>query len=139
MRALLVFGDPKEGRRHWLAPLLKHGFGHVSAVVLTGDYWVLLDAQRGVPVVQVVCGADFDIAGHYRSEGYTVVETVQRAVPARAPVMQANCVGLVKALLCIRSAAQTPWQLYRHIQRSKQGNQNENTTGVRRCAVAAKS
>lgn len=112
--AIVVFHD--EGSEvHPISRFLKPGFRHVFCVVKVGRYWVSLDGRAGVPVVKVETGADFDLAAHYRKEGLRVVETMQRGLPLRAPFIAYNCVGLVKAALCIRSSAITPWQLYRHL------------------------
>lgn len=113
MNALVCFYDPDETRLRWL---LKPGFRHCFVCVRDGDFWLLVDATMGVPLIKVLAPAAFDVAAFYRAEGYTVVETEQRTQAIRCPVSVANCVGLVKAVLAIRAPfAWTPWLLYRHL------------------------
>lgn len=114
VKALVVFHD-EGSERHPISRFLKAGFRHCFAVLQAGDYWVALDGEAGVPSIRVVTGADFDLAKLYRDAGLTVVETDQRQRPLRAPFVIYNCVGLVKAALCIRSTAITPFSLYRHL------------------------
>ena len=114
MKALVVFFDPEGARFEWL---LKPGFRHVFACINDGTYWTMFDACDARPVVQTIQSADYDLAGYFAAQGYTVVETEQ-GPPLRTPMIVANCVGLVKAVLCIRAPlAQTPHQLYRHLAR----------------------
>lgn len=115
MRAVVVFHDGLTDHPHWLAFLLRRGFRHTFCAILNGDYWITIDGKRGVPDVEVVAGADYDLADFYRLQGFTVVETRQQGRPLLAPVVANNCVGLVKATLCLRTAALTPYQLYRHL------------------------
>jgi hypothetical protein len=113
MRALVVFCDPPDARFQWL---LKPGFRHVFCAVADGDYWVRLDAATGKAIVNVTADARFDLAAHYRNEGWTVVETVQNANRLRTPFVTLNCVGWVKAVLNIRAPlAFTPHQLFLHL------------------------
>lgn len=113
MRALVVF----HGHGcHPLARFLKPGFKHCFVVAEAGDYHVRLDGMDGKPVLDVVCGSDYDLATFYRREGYTVVKTSQRRTPPLWPFVPSNCVGLVKAFLCISAPfAVTPYALYRHL------------------------
>ena len=115
MKALAVF---HQHGCHILDPFLKPGFRHVFVVVETGDYWVLIDSQAGVMTIEMVAPATYDLATFYRAEGFTVVETSQRSQPTRGPFSVANCVGFVKTVLGIRSAAMTPWQLYKYLRKS---------------------
>lgn len=114
MRALVVFGD---SHGHPLGWMLKPGFRHVFCAVAARGCWLLIDGRAGVPDIHYLTTDDFDLATFYRAKGYAVVETVQRDEPLRVPLVTVNCVGLVKAALCIRSWAVTPWQLYRHLTR----------------------
>ncbi len=114
MDALAVFHDHGTG---FLSRFLKPGFRHCFVVVRNGDYWVMIDGCEGKPLVQVVAPANFDLATHLRSQGQTVIETHQRDTVPRNPFAVANCVGLVKAMLCIRSTAITPYALYVHLRR----------------------
>jgi len=114
MKALVVFHDHGEG---WLCRLLKPGFRHVYCAINDGCYWIVTDGQAGLPEVKVAAAADYDLAAFYREQGFTVVETRQGARPPLGPFSIANCVGMVKAVLAIRSTAVTPYGLYRHLTR----------------------
>jgi hypothetical protein len=104
----------------WLSRLLKPGFRHVFAAVDDGRHWVLVDGRAGVPEVRVLRESAYDLESFYRAEGFTVVPARQRGVAPHGPLAVANCVGMVKALLCIRAPlACTPWALYRHLTRPK--------------------
>ena len=103
---------------HVLSRFLKPGFSHVFVAVRDGDYWISIDMRAGVPAIEVVAPGGFDLAAFYRDEGFTVIETSQRRKAPRAPFAIANCVGHVKAILCIRSFAITPWRLYKHLRRT---------------------
>lgn len=114
MKALAVF----HGHGcHVLSRFLKPGFSHVFVAVRTGNYWVMIDGRAGVPVIEVVAPSDFDLVGFYRDQGFTVIETQQRALPPRGPFAIANCVGLAAAILSIRSTAITPYRLYRYLRK----------------------
>jgi len=116
VRALAVFYDPEGARFQWL---LKPGFRHVFCCLDDGRYWTMFDARDGRPVVQTVQASDYDLKGYFEGEGYTVVETEQGR-PLRTPLVVANCVGLVKAVLAVRAPfAFTPFQLYRHLMRTR--------------------
>lgn len=115
MRALVVFHDHGT---HILAPLLKRGFRHVFAVRLNGQYWIRIDGMSGVPVAEVVAGADYDLAGFYLDEGYEVLEVEVGDKPPRSPLVFANCVGLSKGFLGIRRPfIVTPYGLYRYLRK----------------------
>jgi hypothetical protein len=114
LRALAVFHDGAGGRKHWAAWLLRPGFKHVFVALAQGDYWITVDARQGVPSVDVVAASTYDLAKFYRQQGYTVLETEQRQKPLLSPFAVTNCVGLCKAMLCLRSLAITPYGLYRH-------------------------
>lgn len=114
-QALVVFHDECD---HILASFLKKGFRHVFCCVLDDrDYWIVVDGHLGIPSIDVIAMKDFDLAGFYRVEGYTVIETETEGRPTCWPFMKANCVGFVKAILSIRSGAATPWQLYKYLRK----------------------
>lgn len=115
MKALVVFREG--GADHPLARFLKPGFGHCFVCVLRDGYWMRIDGRRGVPEFEVLTLGDFDLAAFYRENGNTVVETEQRTEPLWSPLALRNCVGLVKSVLCLRSWAVTPFQLYRFLTR----------------------
>lgn len=114
MRALVVFGDGGSPA-HPLAFLLRKGFKHCCVAVVDGDYWIVVDGERGIPTIHVIAPSSFDLAGHYRDCGLTVIETEQRAEPKLLPLALNNCAGLVKAVLCLKTWAVTPWQLYKFL------------------------
>ena len=115
MNALAVFHNHGVG---FLQRFLKTGFRHVFVAVLVGECWVSIDGRAGVPFVDIVANADFDLAKFYRNEGFTVIETVQRKVPPVSPFAIANCVGMAKTILSIRSTAVTPWRLYKYLRKN---------------------
>lgn len=115
--AIVAFGDNSD---HWLSWFLKKGYRHVFCAVLDElGCWILVDAREGVPVFRYITIAKAcDLATFWREEGYVVIETEQVTKPLRSPFVTVNCVGLVKAALCIRAPfAVTPWLLYRHLER----------------------
>jgi hypothetical protein len=116
MRALVVFHDHGN---HVLARFLKPGFKHVFCALDDRTHWIRIDFMDTVPEVEVVAMSDYDLASFYRSVGFTVVETTQDDRGNRAPFTVANCVGLVKALLCLSAPfVWTPYRLYRYLRRS---------------------
>ena len=114
MKALAVFHDYGDG---FLQRFLKPGFRHVFVAVQCGDYWIKFDGQTGAPTVEVVAGRDYDLATFYRGEGFVVLETYQRPTSWRYPLAAATCVGMVKAILNVRSTAVTPWRLHQYLRR----------------------
>ena len=114
MKAIVVFHGFEGGARHPLGWMLKRGFRHCFVCVLADEMWLRIDGAIGVPVFEFLTAGDFDLAAYYRDAGLVVVETEQRDRPVLAPFMMPNCVGMVKAALCIRAPwAFTPWRLYR--------------------------
>ena len=127
MKAIVVFhGDGQTGNEqvegmatHPLSPFLKAGFRHCFVCLLSGECWVKFDGAGGVPSVAAIADATFDLAGFFRRAGLTVIGTEQCASPQRTLFVMNNCVGLVKAALCIRAPfVWSPWQLYKHLLRS---------------------
>lgn len=116
MKALVVWHGHGN---HPLDKLLKNGFKHCFVVVQAGDYWIQIDGRAGRPVVELLCYSSYDLETFYREqEGYTVVATEQSSQAPIWPFLTANCVGLVKGILCIgRPFLLTPWQLYRYLTR----------------------
>lgn len=117
INALAVFHNHGN---HVLDPLLKAGFRHVFVALQNGDYWIRVDGMSGVPVVEVVAPADFDLATFYLAEGFTVNETkVDNKCPT-SPFVSANCVGLSKGFLGIRKPLiLTPYALHRYLRNAK--------------------
>ena len=99
---------------HILAPLLKTGFKHVFCCVNDGVYWIVIDGKGGVPEIEILALADYDLKKFYEEAGFTVLD-ISESNPTRSPVVLSNCVGLVKAILGIRCFALTPWQLYKRL------------------------
>ena len=113
MKALAVFHGASD---HPLARWLKPGFRHCFVALLVNGCWILVDGNDGIPVIRYLAADDFDLAGFYRDQGYTVVETHQRDTPLVSPAIATNCTGIVKAVLSLRAPlAITPWRLYRHL------------------------
>ena len=122
MKAIVVFhgtGEKAEGvATHPLNRFLRDGFKHCFVCILDGEYWMKMDGLAGIPAFEFLTGADFDLAKFYREQGLTVVETEQRQRPLTTPFIVNNCVGLVKAVLCLPAPfVWSPWRLYRHLSR----------------------
>ena len=110
--ALVVFHNHGN---HWLDPILKEGFKHVFCAVVDGDYWIVVDGRNGLPAVEVVAASTEDLKAFYENEGFTVIE-VDRGSPLRSPLILNNCVGMVRAILGIRTSfVLTPYQLFKHL------------------------
>ena len=116
MKALAVFHDHGEGP---LSKLLKPGFRHVFCAINDGSFWLLIDGQAGVPDIKAIANQDYDLAAFYREQGFTVVELEQGNSPPIGPFAVANCVGMVRAVLAVRSFAITPHGLYRFLRKMK--------------------
>ncbi len=114
VNALAVFHDHG---CHVLDPLLKPGFRHVFCAVQDDNgYWIRFDAKAGIPDIDVVADRDFDLAEFWRGHDMTVVETSRGTKAPWLPFINANCVGLVKIVLCIRAPwVLTPYQLYKRL------------------------
>lgn len=116
MRAIAVFHDHGCGR---LRPLLRPGFRHCFCAVRSSAYWIVIDGRRGLPVIEVVAGAETDLAAFYRGLGYTVAEIAAAPRAPRQPVAFATCVGVVKRVLGVRAPfAFTPHQLWKRLSSS---------------------
>jgi hypothetical protein len=114
LKAIVVFHDVGTG---WASRFLRPGFRHVFVAVEADGQWIRIDGMDGLVKVSIDAPADYDLAGYFRAEGYTVVETEQAAGPSGCPFAVANCVGLVKGVLAIRSFAITPYQLFKELSR----------------------
>jgi hypothetical protein len=111
MECLVIFGAENE---HPLAWLLNRERRHVWCAVqdIDRNAWVSYNWHQGAPIIQAESAADFDLATHYRRQGYTVVASTRGKAAILYPLMLNNCVGHVKLLCGIRSWAVTPNQLY---------------------------
>lgn len=113
---LLVFHSQGRDLPHWADRWLKDGFHHVFVCMRDDDWWIRVDAKVGVPTVEVLAPREFALAGFYRNQGYSVLETRPRGQLPILPYAYANCVGLAKGFLGIRAPlVLTPYQLYRHV------------------------
>lgn len=115
-RALVVFlgRDLVDGARWW-SRLLKPGFVHCF-FLLQERNWIKIEGRRGSVKLTQLGQEPIDvIASHYREQGATVIETAVSTEAVRLPFVARNCVGLVKAMLGVRSFSLTPWQLYKHL------------------------
>jgi hypothetical protein len=114
--AIAVFHDHGSG---WLRPFLRPGFRHCFCAVVAGDYWILVDGRRGLPVIEVVAAASYDLGAFYRRLGYTVAPVAVMPIAPRSPIVPATCVAAVKRVLGIRAPlALTPYQLWRRVTQS---------------------
>lgn len=130
MKALVVFTDGDRADPHPLSRFLKPGFRHVFCCVVDGDYWLMVEPGAGVPTLKVMAHSKFDLAQFWRDEGHTVIETEQRKIPSRHLFTWNNCVGMVKAVLCLPTWALTPYQLYRSMVRVLPGHASAKKAGV---------
>lgn len=114
-RALVVFSDRAD--LPWLR-LLRHGYRHCFLVLGSPGGWISLNAMaHRLEVAVLPVDAGFDLAGWYRAQGLTVLETRPAVPPRRAlPPRPFTCVELVKRTLGITAERIfTPWQLFRFI------------------------
>jgi len=113
---LVVFSGQADLR--WLR-LLRPGFRHCFVVLGSPDGWVSLNPMAHRTDLTVLSvPTDFDLAGWYRGQGLTVVETVPYLPPRRqAPWRPYSCVEAVKRVLGIHDGfVLTPWQLFRYLE-----------------------
>lgn len=117
-KAVVVFlGSELVEGASWWSRLLKPGFIHCF-VLLQDMHWVKIEGRHGaVRVTQLGEHQSGNVVSHYRAQGAIVVETIVYAKSVRAPFVARTCVGLVKAMLGIKSFSLTPWQLYKHLTR----------------------
>lgn len=104
---------------YWFSRYLRKQFRHVFIVVLDRrDYWIGIDGMDGLPQTNVVAGVDFDLLGHYREQGFTVLEINADRAPRPLFLMAGTCTGLVKVMLGVRAPwIFTPYQLHRYLKR----------------------
>ncbi|MBB4266113.1 hypothetical protein [Roseospira visakhapatnamensis] len=116
-RALVVFTD---GQDIWWLRLLRPGFRHVLVAVRRSDRlpgcWVIVNPLAHMTRVDLATDRPgLDLAGWFRAQGLTVVETMTRTPPRReAPWAPLTCVEVVKRLLGLQARwVLTPFALYR--------------------------
>lgn len=110
---LLFFCDPRGVA--WWCRILRPGFRHCVAASWYADTerWVVFNPTRCGTVIEVWTAEQFPARlDQYLAESSAVLRVASRHDRRAAPAM-AWCVGQVKALLGVRSAALTPWRLYR--------------------------
>ncbi|MGZ0220229.1 MAG: hypothetical protein ACKVIY_14570 [Acidimicrobiales bacterium] len=114
MHCLVIFGAENA---HPLAWLLNRKRRHVWCALQDTErnMWVSYDWHQGLPVIKAEAAADFDLAGHYRDQGYEVVKVDRGTEALMQPLILNNCVGHVKVVCAIKSWAMTPHQLHRSI------------------------
>jgi hypothetical protein len=107
MRALVVFHGHGGA---WWNRWCRAGFRHCFIVLDDGACWIALDGTLGRARLKVMAASDFDLAGYYRAQGFTVVAAAARDGPPFWPLILATCVGAIKRILVIRA----PWVLSPH-------------------------
>ena len=105
----------------WFSALLRPGFHHCFAAINDGRAWIVVNLTTEGLLVTADIDAGFDLAGYFRGHGMTVIET-ECGAPGRAPWLGPfTCVGMVKCMLFLPSAAVTPYRLYRFLERRQRG------------------
>jgi hypothetical protein len=119
MECLVIFGAENA---HPLAWLLNRQHRHVWCALRDTERgaWVSYNWHQGAPIIRVEAAADYDLAAHYRGQGYTVVPVARGVGAVLYPLILNNCVGHVKLICGIRSWSVTPNQLHAKLTR-KQG------------------
>jgi hypothetical protein len=112
MKCLLIFGTENA---HPLAWMLSRKHRHVWCALqdVERGVWVSYNWHKGLPIIQVESAADYDLAAHYRDQGYSVVEIERGIKPRLFPLVMNNCVGHVKVVCALRTFTVTPQWLYR--------------------------
>ncbi len=112
MKCLLIFGTENA---HPLSWMLSRKHRHVWCALqdVGRGVWVSYNWHKGLPIIQVESAADYDLAAHYRDQGYSVVEIERGIKPRLFPFVMNNCVGHVKIICALRTYTVTPQWLYR--------------------------
>lgn len=110
---LLFFGDTP--RRAWWANWLKPGYRHIAAMSYYADTerWVYVDPALHWTVIRVLTQEQAAVQMAALLDQSTAVLRVASRPSRRCAPTFPWCVGQIKALLGVRTAALTPWQLYR--------------------------
>lgn len=118
MKCLLIFGTENA---HPLSWMLSRKHRHVWCALQDVDRgaWVSYNWHQGLPIIQVESAADYDLAAHYRAQGFTVVEMERGTKPRLFPFVMNNCVGHVKVICALRTFTVTPQWLYRSMTKRK--------------------
>jgi hypothetical protein len=117
---LVVFADAPEKR---ILRFLKPGFRHCFLLVsgVRAGEWICLDPQSHRVRCENWCYSPiFDPCAYYRAMGHHCVwATYPQSVRRKTRIGPMSCVELVKRVLGIPAFwIVTPWQLYRHLQKS---------------------
>ena len=118
MKCLLIFGTENA---HPLAWMLSRKHRHVWCALqdVERGVWVSYNWHKGLPIIQVESAADYDLAAHYRDQGYSVVEIERGIKPRLFPFILNNCVSHVKVVCALRTFTVTPQWLYRSMTKRK--------------------
>ena len=118
MKCLVIFGAENA---HPLAWMLSRKHRHVWCALqdVERGVWVSYNWHQGLPIIQVESAADYDLAAHYRAQGFTVVEMERGTKPRLFPFVMNNCVGHVKVICALRTFTVTPEWLYRSMTKRK--------------------
>jgi hypothetical protein len=118
MKCLLIFGTENA---HPLSWMLSRKHRHVWCALqdLERGVWVSYNWHKGLPIIQAESAADYDLAAHYRAQGFTVVEMERGTEPRLFPFVMNNCVGHVKVICALRTYTVTPQWLYRSMTKRK--------------------
>ena len=112
---LLFFADPRGVA--WWCRILRPGFRHCYAACWYHDAqrWVVFNPTRRGTVIELWAEDQFGRRlAQFLDESSVVLRVASRHERRTAPAM-AWCVAEVKALLGVRSAAVTPYRLYRDL------------------------
>ena len=118
MKCLLIFGTENA---HPLSWMLSRKHRHVWCALqdVERGVWVSYNWHKGLPIIQVESTADYDLAAHYRDQGYSVVEIERGIKPRLFPFILNNCVSHVKVVCALRTFTVTPQWLYRSMTKRK--------------------
>lgn len=114
---LVFFGDTP--RRAWWANVLRPGFRHIAAAswYAETERWVYFDPALRGTVIAVFTREQFPVLlDELLARSSAVLRVASRHGRGAAPAFP-WCVGAIKSLLGIRSAALTPWRLHQALLR----------------------
>jgi hypothetical protein len=119
-RAIVVFVDLPATRLH---RLLRGGFRHCFVLIDEGSGWILIDPlKHRMEVRRLDLPETFDLAAFYARRGHHVMAgTIVPNESAGIILLECtSCVTVVKRVLALFCPlVQTPYQLYRHLQRGQ--------------------
>jgi hypothetical protein len=118
MDALVIFSSENNHPAAWL---LNKERRHVWCAIRDEErgHWVSYDWAQGIPIIQCEAASDYDLASHYRDQGFEVIATEVGDTPPHGPLQWNNCVGHVKTVLAISTYALVPNGLYKHLTRRR--------------------